>query len=148
MLAHLDALEHGDLIDIILYPDAELGRAAWYISLGALSTADVVLSDRRGQSRQDLRLVAVVDLELEQALLVVEFELLHERELLTQLEEVAVLFGLLGLVSLGVRELVVHIDWIVVVVIHREVLHGEVRRDHGAVQGGASRDALGSIQGA
>ena len=148
MLAHFDALENGDLVDIILDPDAELGRTAWYIGLGALSTADVVLCDRSGQSLQDLRLVAVVDLEGEQPLLVIEFELLNERELLPQLEEVAVLFGLLGLVGLGVHELVVHIDWHVVVIVHGEVLHREVRRDHRAIQGGPPRDALGSIEGA
>lgn len=42
----------------------------------------------------------VVDLDGDLALFVVEFELLYKRELLSFIEEFAVLFGLLGFTSL------------------------------------------------
>lgn len=82
------------------------------------------------------------------AFLVVELELLNEWELLAELKEVVVLLRLLGLVRDNVCELVVYIDWHVVVVVHRKLLHVEMRSHHGAVESGASSDAFKRVQGA
>ena len=45
VLTHFDAFEDGDLVDVVLNTDAELGCAAWHISLGALATTDVIASN-------------------------------------------------------------------------------------------------------
>ena len=134
VLGHFNTIKSGNLIDVILDPDAEFGCAAWYISLGAFATSNVVLGDRLGKTLQKLSLVTVVDLELHETLLVVEFELLHKRELLSKIEEVTIFFRFFCLVGLWVSKLVVHIDWHVVVIVHCECLHIEVRSHHGAVE--------------
>ena len=50
VLGHFNTIKSGNLIDVILDPDAEFGCAAWYISLGAFATSNVVLGDRLGKT--------------------------------------------------------------------------------------------------
>ena len=142
MLCHLNAVKNGNLVDVIFDSNAKLGGAAWNVGLGALATANVILSDGGRQACQELCLLTVVDLEGQKAFLVVKLELLDKGELLAEFKEVAVLLGLLWLVGLNVRELVVHVDWHVVVVVHCEVLHVEVRREDGAVESCTPGNAL------
>ena len=74
------------------------------------------------------------------------FELLHERELLALVEDVAVLLGFLFLTRFGVGELVFDGHGQVVVVVHREGLHIEVRSHHSTVQSGTSGHGLDGIE--
>ena len=80
----------------------------------------------------------VVDLNSNLTLFVIKFELLNKREFLSRIEELAVFFGLFGFASLQILESVVDIHRVVVVIVHREILHVEVRCHHGTVKRGSS----------
>ena len=75
----------------------------------------------------------VVDLNSNLTLFVIKFELLNKREFLSRIEELAVFFGLFGFASLQILESVVDIHRVIVVIVHREILHVEVRCHHGTV---------------
>ena len=88
------------MIYIVFNANAKFGCRAWHICLGTFATTNLVLCDCGGQTSQELCIFMVVDLDGDLALFVVEFELLYKRELLSFIEEFAVLFGLLGFTSL------------------------------------------------
>ena len=128
---HLDALKLWNLIGIVLDADGQLGRASLNVGLGALATTDFVLCNRLRQTVHNLIALTVVNLERTVTILVIELELLDDGELLTNIKEVAVLFGILGRSSLWVLELIIHGHGDAVVIVHRESLHVEVRGEHG-----------------
>ena len=78
---------------------------------------------------------------------VIKLQLLNEGELLADREEIAVLFRFLWLSSFGILECVLEGDGQIIVVVHREGLHIEVRSHHGAVERSTSSDALKSVEG-
>ena len=88
----------------------------------------------------------VVDLNSNLTLFVIKFELLNKREFLSRIEELSVFFGLFGFASLQILESVVDIHRVVVVIVHREALHVEVRSHHGTVQRGTSGDTLERVE--
>ena len=146
-LRHLNQLKLGNLVDVVFDANAELSFGARVVSSSAFALADIVLCDRGGKTSHEAGVLTVVDGQRKAAFLVVEVKLLHEREFLAYLEEVWVCLHFL-LSSIFSFELVIKGDGQVVVVVHDERLHSEVRGDHGAVEGSSSGNALKSVEGA
>ena len=67
---------------------------------------------------------------------------------MTDLEEVCIVLSRLGLTRLRILELVVDSDWQVIVIVHSEVLHCEMRSHHSTVERCTSSDALSGVEGA
>lgn len=147
-LGHFDLLEKWDSINIVLDANSEFGGGCRVISFRSLAGTDIILCDCIRETIHERSALAVVDLESKASYLVIEFELLYEWELLTDLEEVCIVLSRLGLTRLRILELVVDSDWQVIVIVHSEVLHCEMRSHHSTVERSTSSDALSGVEGA